>query len=171
LEDSVAIRYNVEYPAPPQQVWEVLTNKDFPKEYVKELQASSYEAEVKESEGVWSIYLRLVAPTDQIPSIFRGLVGSEIVIDDRREWVADGNGGYRGKLNVEANAKGRKAIIRGSLTLKPSSAGTEFVALGETKFNVPFIGGMARKGIDQLCVASFEDESKVLLRVLNKDNL
>lgn len=117
--DSISFHYTIEYPASPQQVLAFLTDRDFLKEYAVELGTTSHDAELQEEDGVRSIHLRLVAPTDQIPSVFRGLVGSEIVMDDRREWVADGNGGYRGTLHVEANIKGRLATIRGSLTLTP----------------------------------------------------
>lgn len=137
----MAIHYRAEYPATPERVLSILTDRDFLKEYAAELQVLSYEAELQEKNGVWSIYLRLVAPTKDIAAIFRPLVGSEIVMHARREWIADGNGGCRSKLHIEAKVKGRPVSISGSLTLKPTTIGTEFVAEGKTRAKVIIIGG------------------------------
>ena len=156
----MSFHYTVQYPAPPLKVLGILTDPAFLKEYAVEMGTTSHEADVQEENGVWAIDLHLVSPTDQVPSIFKKFVGSEIETDDRREWVADGEGGYRSKLQVDANIKGRPATIRGSLTLRPSGVGTEFVAHGDASFNVPFIGGLIRDAICELCEACFEDEPK-----------
>lgn len=164
----MAIYFTAEYSAAPEQVLGILTDTDFLKEYAAELQVLSHESKVREDDGVSSIHLRLIAPTDNIPSIFRGLVGSEIVMNDRREWSADGDGGYVSKLDVKANVKGRPISISGSLTLSPSGIGTQFVAVGQTHVEVRFIGGPVRDAIDEAVTLSFGDETIVMLRWLQR---
>jgi|GEM_PF-5767281 hypothetical protein len=162
----MAIHYRTEYPATPERVLSILTDSDFLREHAAELQVLSHEAELQEKNGVWSIYLRLVAPTKDIAAIFRPFVGSEIVMHARREWIADGNGGYGSKLHIEASVKGRPVSVTGSLSLKPTAIGTEFVAEWKTTVSVRFIGGLVRDAIDDLVKESFEDETIVMRRWL-----
>lgn len=162
----MANHYRAEYPATPERVLSILTDRDFLREWAAELQFLSHEADVQEKDGVWSIYLRLVASTKDIAPIFRRLVGSEIVMHVRREWIADGNGGYRGKLDIEAKVKGRPVSVSGSLILEPSIVGTEFVAEWKTSAKVKIIGGPVRDAIDDLVEESFEVETIVMQRWL-----
>jgi len=164
----MAIHYRAEYQATPERVLTILNDRKFLKEYATELQVLSHEANLKKKDGVWSIYLRLVTSTKDVPSIFRGLVGSEVVMHDRREWITDGDGGYKSKLHVEAKVKDRPVSIIGSLTLKPSRVGTEFVAEGKTSVKMGLIGGQVRKAIDDAVELSFGDETIVMRRWLAK---
>ena len=77
------IEYNTVYQAGPTDGLDLFTDLDFLRDYATELGVTSHEADVSRIGDSRSVTLRLVAPTDEVPSIFKSLVGPEITITDK----------------------------------------------------------------------------------------
>jgi hypothetical protein len=102
----VDIEYNTVYQAGPTDGLDLFTDLDFLRDYATELGVTSHEADVSRIGDSRSVTLRLVAPTDEVPSIFKSLVGPEITITDRRSWEPDSAGGYRSPCSSKRLQKG-----------------------------------------------------------------
>jgi hypothetical protein len=167
----VDIEYNTVYQAGPTDVLDLFTDLDFLRDYATELGVTSHEADVSRIGDSRSVTLRLVAPTDEVPSIFKSLVGPEITITDRRSWEPDSAGGYRSPLLVEATAKGRTVAISGLLSLIPDGCASSFTALADVSLKVRFIGGLAKGAVAALGTDSMQYQTKVLYRWLARMGL
>jgi len=156
----VDIEYNTVYQAGPTDGLDLFTDLDFLRDYATELGVTSHEADVSRIGDSRSVTLRLVAPTDEVPSIFKSLVGPEITITDRRSWEPDSAGGYRSPLLVEATAKGRTVTISGLLSLIPDGCASSFTALADVSLKVRFIGGLAKGAVAALGTDSMQYQTK-----------
>lgn len=83
--------------------------------------------------------LRHGLAAEQLPAVARTFLPNDLVIERTETWRRNGEGSYRG--DVQVNIPGTPGKVGGSQTLDDTGSGTELVMNGEVEVPVPFIGG------------------------------
>ena len=160
------IDHTATFPAGPDDVFAVLTDEAFLRDYAQALGARLESAEsTPDGEGPRTA-LRLVVPTLGVPGVFTRFVGREVAVADRRSWASDGDGGHRGVLQVESRILGRTAAVRGERRLRPTAGGTRSTVTGEAEVDAPVVGRQAEAAVRELAMVVLRREDDVLRRWL-----
>jgi hypothetical protein len=162
----VPIDHTATFPAGPDDVLAVLTDEAFLRDYAQALGARLESLDSVPADGRPRTTLRLVVPTQGVPTVFSRFVGREVTVTDRRNWTADGDGGHRGVLQVEARIFGRTAAVRGERRLRPTDAGTRSTVTGKAEVDAPVVGRQAEAAVRQLALVVLRREDDLLLRWL-----
>jgi hypothetical protein len=83
-----------------------------------------------------SYQLRQGVPADKLPSVARGLLGGDLVIDRAESWT---EAGYAGTVEVTLN--GVPGRLDGTITLVDTASGSELTLTGQVKVGIPLMGG------------------------------
>ncbi|MBB5806373.1 hypothetical protein F4560_006141 [Saccharothrix ecbatanensis] len=83
-----------------------------------------------------SYQLRQGVPADKLPSVARGLLGGDLVIDRAESWT---EAGYAGTVEVTLN--GVPGRLDGTITLADTASGSELTLTGQVKVGIPLMGG------------------------------
>lgn len=87
--------------------------------------------------GTTSYQLRQGVPADRLPSVARGLLGGDLVIDRAEAWTGAGRTG-----TVEVTLNGVPGRLDGTLTLVDAAGGgCELTLTGQVKVGIPLMGG------------------------------
>jgi uncharacterized protein YndB with AHSA1/START domain len=157
------------HPAPPAEVYAVLTDPAFLTAYAAELGAHLDGVGSTGLDGHRRTELRLRVPTRGIPPAFVRFVGAEVAVTDVRSWRSDGDGGFAAAWEVRARIFGRDAIARGTSVLRPGAGGTVATTAGRVTVDAPVVGRQAEAAVGQLVVAVLRREAELLRRRLGGD--
>lgn len=83
-----------------------------------------------------SYQLKQGVPADRLPSVARGLLGGDLVIDRAESWT---EAGYAGTVEVTLN--GVPGRLDGTITLADTASGSELTLTGQVKVGIPLMGG------------------------------
>ncbi len=83
-----------------------------------------------------SYQLKQGVPADKLPSVARGLLGGDLVIDRAESWT---EAGYAGTVEVTLN--GVPGRLDGTITLADTASGSELTLTGQVKVGIPLMGG------------------------------
>ena len=156
---------DIQYPASPDDVYAMLTDKAFQDRKLERTGALSWTVEIR-PEGAGTVVTSTRAlPTDQVPDAFRAFVGSQITLTQTETWGAPAADGSRdGTLVVQIG--GAPVRFDARLHLAPSATGTLESIEGDLKASVPFLGGKIEKGAEPAVRAAIEAEERIGLEWL-----
>ena len=138
------------YAADPDRVLAVLTDEAFLREVAQELEAQVQEVSSLADGTDTRTTMRLSAPTTGIPPVFARFVGRTVPVSQVTTWTPDGDGGWRGALDLRAEIMGREARVTCDRRLVPASGGTRATVTGEARVDAPFIGRQAEGAVRDL---------------------
>ena len=159
------------YAATPDRVLAALTDEAFLREVASALEAQVQEVSSRTEGPGTTTVMRLTAPTTGIPPVFARFVGNTVPVTERTTWTSDGDGGYRGALDLRAEIMGRQAVVACERRLTPASGGgTRATVTGDAKVDAPFIGRQAEGAVrDLVTQVVLRREHEVLQRRLDED--
>ena len=139
------------YSADPDRVLAVLTDETFLREVAQALEAQVQEASSRADGTDTTTRVRLSAPTTGIPPVFARFVGTTVPVSQVTLWTPDGDGGWRGALDLRAEIMGREARVtcERRLTSAPGG-GTRATVTGDAKVDAPLIGRQAEGAVRDL---------------------
>ncbi|MBB4962732.1 DUF2505 domain-containing protein [Saccharothrix violaceirubra] len=89
------------------------------------------------SDGATTSYrLRQGVDASKLPSVARGVLGGDLVIDRAEAWTAAGRTG-----TVEVTVGGVPGQVDGTITLSEDGTGTKLALTGQVKVSIPLLGG------------------------------
>lgn len=135
------VQYTQHFAAPPDQVWQMLTDP----EYIttKGMRSGSLEVspEVSAQADETLIISRRKLPAN-LPRFMRRFVGDEVVLHETQKWDGVAEDGSRsGSFVIDFG--GQPMAFRGNLQLQPAGDGTDLSTEGTLKASIPMIGGKA----------------------------
>ena len=139
------------YTAAPDRVLAVLTDETFLREVAQALEAQVQEVSSATDGTDTRTTTRLSAPTTGIPPVFARFVGNTVPVSQVTTWTPDGDGGWRGALDLRAEIMGREARVTCDRRLTPApGGGTRATVTGDAKVDAPFIGRQAEGAVRDL---------------------
>jgi hypothetical protein len=164
----VPIDATTTYAATPDRVLAALTDEAFLREVARALEAQVQELSSHADGPATTTRMRLTAPTTGVPPVFARFVGRTVPVTDVTTWRPDGDGGYRGALDLRAEIMGRSAIVTCERRLTPADGGgTRATVTGDAKVDAPLIGRQAEGAVrDLVTQVVLRREHEVLQRRL-----
>lgn len=144
MADHVELRHT--YAQPPERVQEVLTDPEYLRAKLREIDGSGAELMSRERDnatGAVTVVQRQTIPSSALPAFAQSLVPGDVVIERTESW----NGTIGG--TVQAVIKGTPARINGSMTLTPQDGGATFMLRIETNVPIPLFGAAVEKLINE----------------------
>jgi hypothetical protein len=156
------------YPADPDRVFAVFTDEAFLRDVAQALEAEVQEVSSRADGSDSTTRMRLAAPTTGIPPVFARFVGRTVPVSEVTTWSSDGDGGYRGALDLRAEIMGREAVVTCERRLTPAAGGgTRATVTGDARVDAPLIGRQAEAAVrDLVTQVVLRREHEVLLRRL-----
>lgn len=154
------VRTELNYDAPPDQVFDMLLDEDFLARKASATGALSHQAAVSTLGDAVRIRLHRVLPP-AVPDFARPFVGDTLDVVQVDEWgSAAADGSRSGTFTAEI--KGVPASIRGTLRLTPRGVGgTVETFAGVIRANVPFIGRKIEQAAAKAVLSAAEKEQQV----------
>ncbi len=157
------------YRAAPDRVLAVLTDETFLREVAQALEATVQEAASRADGTDATTRMSLSAPTTGIPPVFARFVGSTVPVSQVTTWSPDGDGGFRGRLDLRAEIMGRQARVTCERRLVPAADGTRATVTGDARVDAPLIGRQAEGAVrDLVSQVVLRREHEVLQRRLGE---
>ncbi|MGY1688191.1 DUF2505 domain-containing protein [Geodermatophilus sp. SYSU D00867] len=158
------------YTAAPDRVFAELTDEVFLREVAQALDAEVHEVSSEANGAGTTTRVRLAAPTTGIPPVFARFVGRTVPVTETTTWRPDGDGGYRGALDLRAEIMGREARVTCERRLTPAAGGgTRATVTGDARVDAPFIGRQAEGAVrDLVTQVVLRREHEVLQRRLGE---
>jgi uncharacterized protein DUF2505 len=166
----VPIDASTTYAADPDRVLAVLTDETFLREVAQALEAQVREVSSRADGAGTTTHVQLAAPTTGIPPVFARFVGASVPVSETTTWTSDGDGGYRGTLDLRAEIMGREAVVTCERRLSPGAdGGTRATVTGEARVDAPFVGRQAEGAVrDLVSQVVLRREHEVLQRRLGE---
>lgn len=136
---SMEMNDTIEYPAPVEDVFTMLTDEDFQSRKCIETKAVRHEVHVRQQGASTVIDTKRAVPTDRFPDFARAIVGRTITIVQKDVWHAAGPDGSR-TGTIHATVEGVPIWLKGTLLLRATPAGTHEEIKGQLHASVPFVG-------------------------------
>ncbi|WP_433266136.1 DUF2505 domain-containing protein [Actinosynnema sp. CS-041913] len=106
--------------------------------------------------GTTSYQLKQGVPADRLPSVARGILGGDLVIDRAEAWT---EAGYTGTVEVVLN--GVPGRLDGTITLADTDGdGSELTLVGQVKVSIPLVGGKLEDLIVEQVALLLDKESE-----------
>lgn len=146
-----------ELPAPPDEVFQMLTDEDFVTRKCAAQHAIRHSAQVHRRGDTAKVVAHRELPTGGFPDFAKALVGHTIHVTETVEWSAPRPDGSRtGRLTVHMGAA--PIGVHGTITLAPGGAGSVVTYDGDLKARVPFIGGRVENAAKPTLIAGIRKE-------------
>jgi hypothetical protein len=140
----VDIDADMHFAAAPDQAFAVLADPAFQDEKCTQTGALSHEVSITTPGDRTVIDTRRSMPMDSLPDFARSFLGGRLEVHETQDWgPAAADGSRDGRLGVEIS--GTPMRLSGTLTLRPTSAGSTVAIRSQLKANLPFIGGKAEE--------------------------
>ncbi|MGY1776930.1 DUF2505 domain-containing protein [Geodermatophilus sp. SYSU D00804] len=158
------------YTAAPDRVFAELTDEVLLREVAQALDAEVHEVSSEANGAGTTTRVRLSAPTTGIPPVFARFVGRTVPVTETTTWRPDGDGGYRGALDLRAEIMGREARVTCERRLTPAAGGgTRATVTGDARVDAPLIGRQAEGAVrDLVTQVVLRREHEVLQRRLGE---
>lgn len=151
---------SIPYPADPEAVFAMLTDKAFLTQVCEATGAVRHEVSVTRDGDGASVTTRRELPTDQIPDFVKRFVGQTLTVVRVDHWQpAAPDGSRQGSIVVEI--VGAPVRLSGTLTLRPDGTGTLEDVDGELKASVPLVGGKVEKAAEPAIRSGLRKEEKL----------
>jgi hypothetical protein len=156
----VQLNASIRYPAPPDQVFAMLTDEAFLRQVCEATGALSSEVTVEPAGGGAKVTTRRVLPTDQIPDFVKKFVGQTLTVLRIDSWQPPAADGSRsGTLSVEI--AGAPVRLGGTLSLRPDADGAVEDVNGDLKASVPLFGSAVEQAAEPAIRAGLRKEEQL----------
>ena len=151
------IRATIEYDATPDEVFAMLSDRDFQDRKAKATGALEHEVSIATRGEETRIVSKRTMPTEDFPDFVKGMVGDRLPVTETHTWgPAAADGSRRGEITV---AVGNLPVgLKGTLALAPQGEGTTQSVDGELKARIPIIGGKVEKAAAPAIEAAIDIE-------------
>lgn len=149
-------------PGTVSDAYALLTDEDFLGAYAQATGALSWDATVEDSRT----HLRRTLPTDQVPSVLRGMVGDELEVTEQTDWAPPAPDGSRTAQARAVIALGGGAHFRGTIVLAPTDSGCRFTAQGTVDVKIPLVGGKLRGRMEDAVTVALRHQATLLAQRL-----
>jgi carbon monoxide dehydrogenase subunit G len=148
-------RHELQYDAPPAQVFEMLADPAFRQAACEAQEVISADVQLERDGDGFTLVIDQLQRTDDLPGFARTFAGASTQAIQRETWTSvDG-----GSLEIEAPGKPTKMV--GTIRLEPAGAGTTEIVELEIKVKVPLIGGKLEKLMADKVQAGMDAEHQV----------
>ncbi|MEU6150734.1 DUF2505 domain-containing protein [Actinosynnema sp. NPDC047251] len=108
------------------------------------------------TDATTSYQLKQGVPADKLPSVARGLLGGDLVIERAEVWTEAGRAG-----TVEVTLDGVPGRLDGTFTLADTAGGgSELTLAGQVKVGIPLMGGKLEKMIAEQVAVLLDKEAE-----------
>lgn len=122
---------------PAEDVYAALVDETYLRDRLAELGGTNPElVAFTATDQSTSYQLKQGVPADKLPSVARGLLGGDLVIDRAESWTEAGRTG-----TVEVTLNGVPGRLDGTITLADTASGSELTLTGQVKVGIPIMGG------------------------------
>lgn len=152
-----------DYPAPADEVFEMMTTEAFLEQVCEATYAVSHSVEVTEVGGTITVVVHRELPTDGFPDFARGLVGPTISAVQTIAYAAPTAAGVRvGDMHIELGMqRGAPIQLTAQLVLTPSGERTQVRIEGELVCSIPLVGSKIEQAASRPVVAGIHKEREV----------
>jgi hypothetical protein len=128
-----------EFPAPPQQVYALFTDRAFLEGRLADCGGVDPEIDALDTDGdTATVTTRQAIPADVLPPMVATMMAGNPVTERTEKWRSDGDG-YVADFSV--TVKGAPASLKGTMTLAPAPAGSTLTVEGNAAVPIPMFGG------------------------------
>ena len=138
---STTVQYTQHFPAPPDAVWQMLTDVEYIR--TKGLRSGSLEVnpDVELRDGETIIISRRKMPA-KMPAFMKKFVGEVLILNETQKWgAAQPDGSRTGSFVIDFG--GQPMAFHGTLELRPNGPGTAVVTDGDLRSPLPVVGRKA----------------------------
>lgn len=157
---ATTVQYTQRFPAPPEAVWQMLTDPEYIS--TKGIRSGSLEVspDVEFHSAETIIISRRKLPA-KMPGFMKKFVGEVLVLNETQKWgQADaGDGARDGSFVIDFG--GQPMAFHGTLSLRAADEGTVVVTDGIMKSTVPVVGRKAESVAKEWCERYLRKEEEV----------
>lgn len=149
------LRHDLVYDAPPQAVFDMLSDPAFREAVCTAMGVVSADVTLERTGSGFTLVVDQEQRTDDLPSFARTFAGETTRAVQREAW-ADSTGG-----TVRIEAPGKPTTVTGTVTLRAEGSGTREVVELDVKVKVPLLGGKLEKLMSEKITAGLDAEHGV----------
>jgi hypothetical protein len=132
-------RHELQYDAPPGEVFEMLADPAFRQAACEAQDVISADVQLERDGDGFTLVIDQLQRTDDLPGFARTFAGESTQAIQRETWTSSDGG------SLEIEAPGKPTRMVGTIRLEPTGRGTTEVVELEIKVKVPLIGGKLEK--------------------------
>ena len=151
------------YPAAPDAVFALLTDRDFREAVTAATGASTYDVSVSTTDGVTRVTTVRHQDTAAMSTLARSVLGNRLTIRQEESWSSPT------KATVTVSIPGQPGRVDGTATLQAGGAGTVEIVSGEVTAKIPFIGGKVERLIADVLTDFLEQQAARAAERLTKE--
>ncbi|MEO7059733.1 MAG: DUF2505 domain-containing protein [Lapillicoccus sp.] len=156
------ISKSYEYPASPAEVALMVGDPTFQARKCEATHPLSHSESVTPKGDQTEIVTIRVMPTDSFPDMLKSMVGPKIRVTETYVWSPAGPDGSRtGTVEVAIGDGSLPVGMKGTVSLKPSGAGSVVHIEGDLKARVPLLGGKIEKAAGPSIIDAIDREHEV----------
>jgi uncharacterized protein YndB with AHSA1/START domain len=153
------VRTELTYDAPPDDVFDMLTDDAFVARKARATGALSYVVDITDDGHRVTVELRRVMPP-VVPDYVRRFVGDTVDIDQIDVWEPAQDGTRKGTFT--AKISGAPVSMSGTLSLEPAPGGHAVEVLeADVKASIPFLGGKVEQAVAEAVMHAARKEEEV----------
>lgn len=156
------------YDAPPDEVFQVLTDPGFQDAKCIETGATSHSVDVHDDGPRVIVTTERQLPVDGLPDFLRAFVQDGIRVREQLSWSAPTESGER-VADLELEFVGQPLTMRGTRTMRPDGAGCSETVAAELTARLPLIGGRIEKAAAPVVLAAVDIEESLAREWLTSD--
>jgi len=159
MMEPMDVREEIVYQATPDDVFEMLCDQEWREKVCRGIGSVRYEVTVSRTSDGATIRNDRVMNAD-LPDIAKKIVGDTIEMVQTEEWgPREPDGARHGTFQVEI--PGKPGAIKGTVSIKPESAGTREVVAGTVKVSIPLVGKKLEAEVVRGMKAALEVEGRI----------
>ncbi len=150
------ITKSYDYPADVEQVFALITNKEFREECCVYQESPEYSVDVTDEDGTTVVRIERKERND-LPDFVKRLTGEYVSVIQVEKWAPDDGSGVR-TAQVFVDIVGQPAQMKGTTTLSGSGSSSVLALDGEVKVAIPLIGRKIEPEIVKAVSASLDKD-------------
>lgn len=150
------INKSYDYPASVQQVFDLVTSKEFREECCVYQDSPEYSVEVTDEDGTTVIRIERKERND-LPDFVKKLTGEFVKVIQVEKWAPDDGSGTR-TAKIFVDIVGQPAQMKGTSTLTSSNGSSVLAVDGDIKVAIPLIGRKIEPEIAKAISASLDKD-------------
>ena len=143
------------YAAPPAEVLQMLTDREFRSRVCVAQRAQRHSVEVDGDGTGRKVVVRREQAVEGAPGVVTKLTGDSVEIVHTETWsTAEG-------ADLLIEIPGKPGRLSGTIALRESDGGTDQIFGGEVKVSIPIVGGKVESFLSDLLVRALRSEGRV----------
>jgi Protein of unknown function (DUF2505) len=153
------ILHTAEFPATPDEVFEMLSEPRFQEAKCGATAALEHAVSVERSGDRTIIKTERILPTNSLPDFAKAMVGETLKVGETQDWgPASANGTREGSIDLEIH--GTPISLVGTMRLEPGGVGTIQHIVADLKAKIPLVGGKIERAAAPTIEAAIEVEHR-----------